>query len=445
MVIGLTARVVAHRPLSRRESVGVLVAAVASAVAGAVNTVELPDELVVSWGTTMINSLLVALAALSRPQRERYAAAGFATVAMVGIVAGLGCARDPLVLARLAAAVYAQWIVQVLVTMFGPVLRASAQERARAGDLEADLTSRRVLDRTVSRDRRRRFAELDVRILPLLRDIAAGRCDPNRPEVRALCTACARALRRNLTRAGPDALRDLLGPIEQTEARGIAVTVQTDGDLLVLPEPVRREFLARVSAVLAAVRRGPVMLTGYLSAAQASVYLTYPARRAPARSVSPAQRSGEESVASCAPVDGRPGGRAERLVAGPAMPGRSVRPAPTLADFGRTGEFGPGGSGLIRAGGTIGEGVVCVEMHWSAPAEAGNTPGDPAGSGSPGDDGGSGGAAVSASPRGRTAGWRRRGPRGARRERGRSANAGPAGPPDRALPRGAPRTAAPPP
>ncbi|WP_396229752.1 ATP-binding protein, partial [Frankia sp. CpI1-P] len=107
VVIGLTARVVARRPLVRRESAAVLLVAVASAVAGAVNTVEPPGELVVSWGTTMINPLLVALAVLSRPPRERYAAAGFATVAMVGIVIGLGlgCRYDPLVLARLAAAV----------------------------------------------------------------------------------------------------------------------------------------------------------------------------------------------------------------------------------------------------------------------------------------------------------------------------------------------------
>ncbi len=495
VVIGLTARIVARRPLGRRESAAVLLTAVASAVAGAVNTAEPPGELVVSWCTTMINPLLVALAVLSRPQRERYAAAGFATVAMVGIVVGLGCRDDPLVLARLAAAVYAQWIMQVLVTMFGPVLRASAQERARADDLEADLTSRRVLDRTVRRDRRRRLDELDARFLPLLRDIAAGRSDPGRPEVRALCTARARALRRDLVGAGLAALRDLAGPIEQAEARGIAVTVQMDGDLSGLPEPVQREFFARISAVLAAVRQGPVVLTGYLGAAQASLYLTYPARRTPSSTVPPAPAPAPAAAARTVPdvrpapgaaeqatVDVRVVGRFEGRRAGvPAAPGRPVLAGPTLAEFGRAGEFGPGGSGLVRAGGTIGEGVACIEVHWSAPAAAGpaaspagpspagpddqatavcEQPGSSGGSG-PGEGldgyggaggsggsgglGGSGEETVSAPSRGRTAGWRRRAPRGARRERGRSANGGPAGPPDRALPHGVPRTPAPPP
>ncbi|MCL9798193.1 sensor histidine kinase, partial [Frankia sp. AgKG'84/4] len=193
VVIAVTARVVARRVLRRGEAIGVLLVAVASAVAGAINTVELPGHLVVSWGTTMVNPLLVALAVLTRRTRDRYAAAALAAVAMTAIVLGLGGWGDELVMARLGASIYAMVILQLLVTMFGPVLRASARERARAGDLDVELVSRRVLGRAVRRDRQLRLKELDARFLPLLRDIAAGRLDPAEPEVRAQCTARARA------------------------------------------------------------------------------------------------------------------------------------------------------------------------------------------------------------------------------------------------------------
>ncbi len=429
VVIAVTARIVARRALRRGEAVGVLLVAVASAVAGAVNTVEVPGHLVVSWGTTMVNPLLVALAVLTRRTRERYAAAALAAVAMTAIVLGLGGWGDELVMARLGAAIYALVILQLLVTMFGPVLRASARERARAGDLDVELVSRRVLGRAVRRDRQLRLKELDARFLPLLRDIAAGRLDPADPEVRAQCTARARALRRDLTGAGPAALRRLTGPIEEAEARGIAVTVQAIGEVTAVPEAVRGELLARISAVLSAVRHGPVLLTAYVDDVGADVYLTYPARSATRPSA-----VGAVAAAAAAPVEtaaGRRGG------------GRPARRAATLADFGRTGEFGPGGSGLVRGGGTIGDGVVCVEMHWSATGAAGDQPpaprqpgqpveaGRPAGrrlavaaAGGAGTDAliaiaglrgsGRGGEEVRSSSPDRTAGWRRRAPRGAR-------------------------------
>ncbi|MCK9894598.1 ATP-binding protein [Frankia sp. AgB32] len=433
VVIAVTARVVARRALRRGEALGVLLVAIASAVAGAVNTVELPGHLVVSWGTTMVNPLLVALAVLTRRARERYAAAALAAVAMAAIVLGLGGWGNELVMARLGAAIYALVILQLLVTMFGPVLRASAQQRARAADLDVELVSRRVLGRAVRRDRQLRLKELDARFLPLLRDIAAGRLDPADPDVRAQCTARARALRRDLTGAGPAALRRLTGPIEEAEARGIAVTVQTVGELMVIPEAVRGEFLARISAVLSAVRHGPVLLTAYVDDSGANVYLTYPARSA-ARP--PAERAAAvSSAAATSPAEaavGRRGG------------GRPTRRAATLADFGRTGEFGPGGSGLVRGGGTIGDGVVCVEMHWSAAEAVGDAPPAPRQPGQPVETGRPAGRTLAAAGAGgsggpdaliaiaglrgsgrsgedvrqsspdRTAGWRRRAPRGAR-------------------------------
>ncbi|CAO5153558.1 Signal transduction histidine kinase [Frankia sp. AiPs1] len=329
VAIVVTARISARRSLRPAQAFGAVLFAVASAVAGALNTREPGGEVVVCWATTMVNPLWVAFAMLTRRRCERYAAASVAAVAMTVIVLSLGGRDDQLALARLGGAVYALVMLQVLVTMFGPVLRASAQERARAEELAAGVADRRMLDRTLRRDRELRLAQLDARFLPLLRDIAAGRLDPTAPEVRARCTARARALRRELIGEGTDELRDLAGPIEQAEARGVAVTVQTDGLFSVIPPAVSGEFLARVSAVLASVGRGTVLLTGYLHANRADVYLTYPARAVTA-------------------------------------PGRGAGRPATLGDFGRAGAFGAAGAGLVRSSGSMADGVVCVELHWSA-------------------------------------------------------------------------------
>ncbi|WP_251734644.1 ATP-binding protein [Frankia sp. R82] len=324
-----TAWIGRRRPLRPAEARGAVLLAIASAVGGALNTDDSSSEVIVCWATTMVNPLWLAFAVQSRRRRERYAAAALAALTMIALVLVLGGRQDHLVLARLGGAIYALVILQVLVTMFGPVLRASAQERARAEQLAAGVTDQRILDHALRRDREQRLAQLDTRFLPLLRDLAAGRLDPTTPDVRARCTAQARALRRELTGAGPEVLQDFAEPIEAAEARGVAVTVQADGLFTAVPAAVGAEFLARVSAVLASVGRGTVLLTGYLDTDQADVYLTYPVR------------------AVMAPAQG--GGRAA-----------------TLADFGRFGEFGPAGAGLVRSRASMTDGIVCVELRWSA-------------------------------------------------------------------------------
>ncbi|MCK9877606.1 DUF2339 domain-containing protein [Frankia sp. Ag45/Mut15] len=329
LAIGATAWISKRRPLRPAEARGAVLLAIGSAVGGAFNTVERPDEVIVCWATTMVNPLWLAFAVLSRRRRERYAAAGLAALAMTMLVLALGGRHDHLVLARLAGAVYALIMTQVLVTMFGPVLRASAQERARSERLAAGVTDQRILDIALRQDREARLAQLDARFLPLLRDIAADRLDPNSPDTRARCTAQARALRRELTGAGPEVLADLAGPIEAAEARGVAVTVQNDGRFTAIPPAVGAELLARVSAVLSSIGRETVLLTAYLDADRAEIYLSYPVRAATAS----------------APGNGR---------------------GPTLGDFGRFGEFGPAGAGLVRSTASMAEGVVCVELRWSA-------------------------------------------------------------------------------
>ncbi|MCK9920935.1 ATP-binding protein [Frankia sp. AgPm24] len=329
LAIGATAWISKRRPLRPAEARGAVLLAIASAVGGAFNTVERPDEVIVCWATTMVNPLWLAFAVLSRRRRERYAAAGLAALAMTMLVLALGGRHDHLVLARLAGAVYGLIMMQVLVTMFGPVLRASAQERARSERLAAGVTDQRILDIALRQDREARLAQLDARFLPLLRDIAADRLDPNSPDTRARCTAQARALRRELTGAGPEVLADLAGPIEAAEARGVAVTVQNDGRFTAIPPAVGAELLARVSAVLSSIGRETVLLTAYLDADRAEIYLSYPVRAATAST------SG----------NGR---------------------GPTLGDFGRFGEFGPAGAGLVRSTASMAEGVVCVELRWSA-------------------------------------------------------------------------------
>ncbi|MBL7497667.1 ATP-binding protein [Frankia nepalensis] len=274
---GLIAAVTWHRPLTGPESLATLGFAVACVLAGAATTSGGEVIRIYNWAGIIAPTLLLFSITVSQPW-PRWATA-------VAVVSGTALAvslprvgSSPLELVRLLGTLYGFSTLQLLVTVAGPVLMATAETTTRAAALDAELGAAQEAAAAVRRDRARRLARLDRDVLPLLRAVVDGSADPRDEDIRRLCASRARALRRMLVgsggRAGP--LAELETAIDAAEARGATVVLQVAGDLAAVPREVREQIVDLVSETLLATPPGRVMVTLLCDGAAGEGYLSYP-------------------------------------------------------------------------------------------------------------------------------------------------------------------------
>ncbi|OMI37191.1 hypothetical protein [Streptomyces sparsogenes] len=132
-------------------------------------------------------------------------------------------------------------------TAIGEALRV--QERVR---------TRIAVGRQIQVDQRRRYAELNTTVLPLLTGLADGSLDPRDDEVRRACALEAARLRRLFAESDctfDPLVHEMRACIDVAERNGVTVQLAVRGDPLELPLPLRRALLDPVIAALAAARR----------------------------------------------------------------------------------------------------------------------------------------------------------------------------------------------
>jgi signal transduction histidine kinase len=225
------------------------------------------------WAGTMAPPVLLLPVTTSRRTRQ-WGAAIAVVIAAELAVAVPRLSGTPLALGRLLYLLYGIAALQLLVTVAGPVLRATAETTTRAAALDAELGARQAAAAAVRRDQARRLARLDRDVLPLLRAVADGSADPRTERVRQLCDRRGRALRRMLHGSGGrgGTLGELEMAIDAAEALGALVVVQIAGDLADMPGQVRDEIVDLVGEQLRVTPPGRVTVTlwcdrgeGYLS------------------------------------------------------------------------------------------------------------------------------------------------------------------------------------
>jgi|GEM_PF-671749 len=269
---------ICHRALSGAEALGALAFTVAVVLAGATITTGGEVIRIYNWAGILVSPLLLLPITVSRPTRQ-WAAAVVVVIAVTLAVSVPRIGSAPLDLVRMLGILYGITTIQLLATVAGPVLRATAQTTTEAARGEAELGANQEAAAVVRRDRARRLARLDHDVLPLLRAVADGSADPRDDRIRRLCASRARALRRMLSGSGGHAgpLAELETAIDAAEARGAMITLQIDGDLAEIPGDVREALVDLLSETLRVTPPGRVMMTLLCAGSTGEGYVSYPA------------------------------------------------------------------------------------------------------------------------------------------------------------------------
>lgn len=269
--------IIRHRPLDGAEALMALAFTILVVLTGAAMTSG--DEVIriYDWAGTIAPTVLLLPITVSRPIRQW----ALAVAVIVGVELVVGLLRlgsQPLEVVRLLGLFYGVSTIQLLATVAGPVLRATAETTTAAAAMDAELGAIQDAAAAVRRDRARRLARLNRDVLPLLRAVAEGGADPREEPVRRLCASRARALRRMLVGgtggpAGP--LIELETAIDAAEARGALVVLQVAGELTTVATEVREELVDLLSETLRVAPPGRVTVT--LMCDGGAGYISYPA------------------------------------------------------------------------------------------------------------------------------------------------------------------------
>ncbi|MBL7489871.1 histidine kinase [Frankia sp. AgB1.9] len=271
-----TVVIIRRRPLDGREALLVLAFVALVILTGA--TLAPGDEVIriYDWAGTVAPTVLLLPITVSRPTRQW----ALAVAVIVGVELAVGLMRlgsQPLDVVRLLGLLYGVSTIQLLVTVAGPVLRATAETTTAAAAMDAELGASQDAAAAIRRDRARRLARLNRDVLPLLRSVGAGGADPREETVRRLCASRARALRRMLSGGGGPAgpLTELETAIDAAEARGAMVVLQVAGELAAVATDVREELVDLLSETLRLAPPGRVTVTLLCDGGEG--FISYPA------------------------------------------------------------------------------------------------------------------------------------------------------------------------
>ena len=147
---------------------------------------------------------------------------------------------------------------QVTAGMATWMLRYAATTAARATEAEEAVRAAEDIAARVHEDRRRRSAQLNAQVRPLLTGLADGELDPDAEQTRRECAIAAARMRR-LFAEGDDVddrlLHELKACVDVAERRGVLVDLATQGSWPGLPLDVRRGLTEAPVRVLSTARR----------------------------------------------------------------------------------------------------------------------------------------------------------------------------------------------
>jgi hypothetical protein len=146
-------------------------------------------------------------------------------------------------------------LIQLAIVLAATLLRRLADSVTAAARTTERLRTAEAVADQLHRDRRERYAELDV--VPLLTGLAAGVLDPADDGVRTRCTLAAGRMRRLFAEQDevPDPLLHALRAcVDTAERKGLTVYFGTCGTRPDPPLPVRRALTEPVLTVLAGAR-----------------------------------------------------------------------------------------------------------------------------------------------------------------------------------------------
>jgi hypothetical protein len=185
-----------------------------------------------------------------------FAAMG-ANVLTTLVAMGLTRDLDRVTLARYATVVLGAGAIQLGVAWGGRVLESRARQATREASERAKILTAQAAGETVHHDRQRRYRETGQVAQHLLAGLASGRLDPTDPTTQRQCAVGASRLRRLIVEHDdvPSRLvHELRACADVAERRGVAVSLETVGNLPPLPVEVRRAMTEAPMHVLAAAR-----------------------------------------------------------------------------------------------------------------------------------------------------------------------------------------------
>ncbi|MES4904988.1 MULTISPECIES: hypothetical protein [unclassified Streptomyces] len=157
--------------------------------------------------------------------------------------------------ASMALSVLSACCFQMIIAAGAKLLLDSSRAIGEALRAQERVRTRIAVARQIQADQRRRYAELNTTVLPLLTGLASGSLDPEDDEVRRACALEAARLRRLFAESDctfDPLVHEMRACIDVAERNGTTVQLAVRGDPLELPLPLRRALLDPVIAALAA-------------------------------------------------------------------------------------------------------------------------------------------------------------------------------------------------
>jgi hypothetical protein len=204
------------------------------------------------WGSAGWTGVLVLM-------RRRFAELAWFLAAEAAAILGVqvrdGLHRSDLAgfLAILAWSTVAQVAVAALVR----ALDGAAGQAATAARNEHDVRERAATAEIIRAARHARWLALQESAVPLVAELAAGTANPGDAQVRIRCALQAARLRRLLAEGDevPGSLvHELHASADVAERRGVAVEIETAGELPQMPGAARRVVTDAAIAILTAAR-----------------------------------------------------------------------------------------------------------------------------------------------------------------------------------------------
>lgn len=160
--------------------------------------------------------------------------------------------------AGMAASALSACCFQMIIAAGAKLLLKSSTAIGEALQVQERVRTRIAVAHQIQADQRRRYAELNATVLPLLTGLANGSLDPRDDEVRRACALEAARLRRLFAESDctfDPLVHEMRACIDVAERNGTTVQLAVRGDPLELPLPLRRALLDPVIAALAAARQ----------------------------------------------------------------------------------------------------------------------------------------------------------------------------------------------
>jgi hypothetical protein len=229
-----------------------VIALVASTAAAAASPAG--QMLAVNWGWGSAGWTGVLVLMRRRPAELAWFL-GAEALAILGVQVRDGLHRADL--AEFLAILAWSTIAQVAVAALVRALDTAAGQAAAAVEIENAALERAATAEIVQAARHARWLALQESAVPLVAELAAGTADPGDAQVRVRCALQAARLRRLLAE-GDEVLGSLVHELHASadvaERRGVAVEIETAGQLPQLPGPARRVITDAAIAILTATR-----------------------------------------------------------------------------------------------------------------------------------------------------------------------------------------------